>query len=627
MSKMSDGGPCWQRRNYKWTPGEIEALVDYGILQFLPETWATKQPRLGPDRQQKLKSGLATKLDDDVCRQLDVLVDQLRKLRVTDEELETKIIGSIARLFPTHSTVYFAGAEDGEPQAAPPAEAGVQRPIDIAWLATVIEYVRVSLGLYPKAQLLRSRTAQSRDRRQWRRDRLARTSQSSCVQEWTGLYDDIWTDPTWRECMWMRYEKSSAPAIKLLPRAWRDRLNREAQRLRIDPGADRVTPDQLQAAADGQDPRTWIGFAHGVLRFDYLWAQVAGEWNSKHPLTKPVHASGLFPRVAMLRARDQHDPGARANYVERFCRYLTIPPGHPNELTGRLLVRLMHIESDFWQQDVGDASKGNGSDWPPKQRLEELVPSRDFRTVADRITAALAIDARVTSDIWGVWCGLKLGHFWQKRAAVKYTAYWLARLLETEHNDVFRIYSKWIECFALQILRPLLRHKGAGRPGINKAAVGPFFEAMLEDPLLCAALHYEVLRGKSDVEPPRWTRKREDNVPLNLIVAHACEKLSQAHPETPKVSIETILPDSDLKDRCTQVAARKTDRDLAVGGYTLYAYVAPLVTAMINDEKTIVTRDQVKDIHRRHKNDPVLAELASGPDRFVARMTRGETLR
>jgi hypothetical protein len=286
----------------------------------------------------------------------------------------------------------------------------------------------------------------------------------------------------------------------------------------------------------------------------------------------------------------------------------------------------MKIASDYWEREPGDSETPAKSRRLPKLSQKELIPSDDFKVVADRISAALEIDRIVFSRLWGNWCGIKLGHFWQKRAVSKFTAYWMANILEAEHDEVFRIYSKWIERFHVDLLRPLLTARSADEIGVRKAAIGPFHAALLDDPLLQAVLHYEVFNGKAEVTPPRWMRKRENNEPLKLIVAHACRVLSHAHPATPGVRIEAILSDVDLKDPRTRAATKPTGRSPHLGGFNHYAYVAPLVTAMINDGKTLIDRDNAKDIYRRNQSSHLLLELESEPDRFLSRVIRGETL-
>jgi hypothetical protein len=627
MSEMKNAGPYWVRHNHKWTSKEIDALIDFGVLQFLPVSYTRKPTSLAPDKQKRLKSGLAKKLGGEICKKLDAIVVELEGLNITEEELEGKIGRHLLRIFHPDAPAMFTAPEDDSKLPEVLRQLEPLPPLDLIVLSNATHYLRVSLGRSPRSGGLRFTAASVRDRRQLRKDQLTKASQSGRVREWTGLYDDIWNDPSWRECMWFRYEKNNPPAIDLLPTKWRTRLDREAARLRRDPGATTVTSEQVQQAADGTDPSTWIGLAIGVLRFDYLRAKIAGDLKSDHPLRKSVHESGLFTRIAILRAQYSQDPGARSNYVERFCQYLSIPPGHPNELVGRLIMRLLKIEADYWQKEDEPAVASERSRLPRKLRPDEFATSHDFRTVADRIAAALGIDRGLISQLWGNWCGLKIGHFWQKRAASKHTAYWMAYILETEHNDVFRVYAKWVESFLVTFLRPLLGLGSASQVGVRRAALGPFLDALLHDPLLCAVLHYEVLGGKEDVKPLPSTPKREDNLPLKLIVAHAHEVLTKAHPSTPTESIETILTDDDFVDHTTRVALHKTNRHPRMGGFCHEAYVAVLVTAMIGDGKTAIYRDQVYDIYRRIKNRALLAELEAEPDRFIARIVRGETLR
>jgi hypothetical protein len=660
-----------RRRNYHWTRGELDRLIDWHLVGFLPDRDVKEEPKiteevrgkalatlggklrddflknlglelkqfscleLTKEGQQELLDALGKRLRDDSLRVLELELKQLRRRELTEQE-RREVPATLVEKLRSHFLKNL-GAElnhlkrsklqgddlDGmlfqAAERVDPSRIG-----NLGVICQVYPYLRASLGLHPYPK--RSPNLdQLRDPRWLLRRRLENTAQEECLLRWVDLSPAIWNSSAWRECLWMRYEGGDRKAITFLRRSWRRILDDEAERLRNEVGAENVSEKHFDKGARLVGLTEYVGAAHHTLRGEYLRARVNNDLGRKHALYTPISETGYFERVATSEAhRDALSAQNQTSYIDQFCRYLNVPQGHADELIGSVLYQFLRLQTEVREHPQNSPPEMAGIKWPSRLRPERVRISEDYRLLSARFAAALEIAPRVFEEIAQAYVALRLRQFWQQRANVTMIVFWCARILEGLHLDVYKVYGKWIDFFHVQMLRPLLQavKKGEADGGYINAALGPASRALQSDPLLKCVFHSEVFGGRDRLFVAS-AGKREDEQVRSVITTYAVHRLRDARKETPQIRVSELLPDDLPIQHHVRAAAQITVRSTQIRGRGHYAYVAPLITALIDDPLDVLNADSVKDTFHNHERDPEVIQLRTDLPRIAAAATRG----
>lgn len=427
----------------------------------------------------------------------------------------------------------------------------------------------------------------------------------------TDIHEDIWNDLLWQECLEMRYDRGDRKALTYLTPTVRRDLEEEARQLKQLAEGRKVSYEQLEGAAAKIGRGRFMGVAHQILRTEYLRASVEDVLGPDHWLHQPISRSGFFARIAEPGPEhSKMSQALRESFDTRFCRYLCASPCDADALMGEVLLYLKRIETVYWQTRPEQLPNLPGVRWPAQLPSHEESPTQDFRRIVDCYTRKTNICKSVFSQIWDAHVTLTTRRIWEKRAGVNQTVYWAARILEGLRPDVYRLYGQWIDYFHVDILKPFMRVNNKDRSDMatQRAALDPFLYALSRDPLLNCVFHSEVLGGRDRLFSGTGYKRRDSATHSQMIVC-TVQLLRSAHRGRFARPVQRVLTeDIELQQHVRQAACPST-RDQRIGGYSLYAYAAPLVAAVVDDRHWPLTADNVKEIYNRHKDDPEIKQL------------------
>jgi hypothetical protein len=567
-----------RRRNYRWTDAEIDQLVEWHALNFVPATPRGTLKALSQQRQRTLMKDLAKHLSDGTIGKIKREAESLRRRMPTIEDLPPKMLDAAERSLPDES--------------------------NFTMVVNACAFLAASLGYAVESPPRNASRRMSIADRRW--FWLSVQRQKDMFLEWTELYEDVWNSPAWRECMQMRYGKKDRKTLMYLSPSDRRGLKAEAERLKRDIGPDLVSNDQLNSAAAKIGRGKFMGAVHHILRKEYVRVRVLGKIEQDHWLNKPISKSGFFERVAEPEPDTSKMHEALQDSFElRFCRYLCAPSDSADALLGEVLYSLVRLDSGLWQRPLVQPPELPGVVWPSQlsPRVEE--PTHDFALIAHCLTKKLKLRSTTFDLIWSTYITLTMRRFWEKRASVSMMIYWAARILEGLRPDVYRFYGKWIDFFHVNILRPFMKITPDSRNdfAVQRSALEPFLHALIRDPLLNSVFHSEVLDGRKRLFPRQEPRRKDNRIRMQMIVC-TVQFLHAIHPHQFEESIQDLLDENISIQKHVRYASQPSARHLRTGGRSLYAYASPLVAAMFDDPHWLLTADTVKEIYHRHKDDP-----------------------
>lgn len=575
--------PSTRRRNYQWSLDEIDQLIEWGALNFVPATPRGTLKELSQQRQRTLMRDFANRLPDRAVSELKWKAEGLRCRMPTIEDLPPKMLDAAVRSLP-HDSNFVVVVDACTFLAASLGYAIENPPRDASRRMSVVDR-----------------------RRFW----LSVKRQKDLFLEWTEIYEDVWNSTTWRKCMEMRYGKKDRKAFLHLSPTERRGLEAEAKRLKQDSGTEQISDEQVGEVAAKVGLGRLTGVAHQTLREDYVRACTQGGVEPDHWLNKPISMSGFFQRVAVpgLETSKMHEI-LQESFKLRFCRHLCASPRSADALLGEVLYHLANLDSALRQTPSVEPPELPGVIWPPHLSPGIEEPNRDFALITQCFTRKLKLSLATFDLIWSAYVTLTMRRFWEKRASVSMMVYWAARVLEGLRPDVYRFHGKWIDFFHVNILRPFMKLSSVDRCdfALQRAALEPFLYALIRDPLLNCVFHSEVLDGRSRLFPREEHRRKDNRIRMQMIV-YTVECLRAIHPHQFEESIGDLLDERIPLRHHVRSATCPSQRSSRIVGRSPYAYAAPLVAAMFADPHWPLTADNVKEIYHRHKDDPEIELL------------------
>ena len=584
-----------RRRNYHWNAAEIQALIERGFVSFLPDDDCEDQESEDEKRHGMYRMARETLhfTDPEYAIRLDCELAELRRIALEREAGDRAIRDALARIVPS-------GVEASE--------------------RTRTEgYLRGLLGLTPSDGRVRPPLIVSVEDSKARRKRLSRVPQRQSLLEWTGVYRDLWNTTAWRECMRLRYRQPDPVAITLLTRSLRRQLDRAAERCRLEVGAENVALERLSEVVSAIKTEGDAGAAHRSIWIAYAKARLRGDLTRQHRLYRPISQSGLFEEIAAAEAERQGSRiGRQETYARRFCHYLSVPVGHEKALLGHVLYNLLQLEG-FVDDPSSPLPEFPGVRWPFRFKPADLRPSEDFHLISDRFAAALNINREVYSEIWQAYMVLRWRRLWEKRFSVSKSVFWASRILEGLRQDVFKSYGQWIDHFHAFALRPILvlERQGKADAALYRSLLSPFAEALTADPLLKCVFHSELFDGRDQLFS-RDEKTRDDNRIRSILAAYSVRRLRDEQQQTPKIRVQDVLaPNLELSPE-VQEAIQPSSRFERVEGFSHFAFVAPLITALVDQPGWFVSADNVQDHFHRYDDDPEVNDLLKNlPERLM----------
>jgi len=580
-----------RRRSWRWTPEEIDALVRYQFLGFLPDEEVRIKVTRGFEKRAEIEE---IKLDEDMMRSIDDALRYYSGRRVPSQQLKSDVTRLMAALCKREGV------------------------LDLSLLAESRKYIDSRLD---SDWLNDSSPPLAEGGEYWMnvRQRLSEQSQKSCLFHWIQFDATVWSDAIWRECMLLRYDpRGTSPA------EWLDAdiclaLDALAE-LHRGTITDVVKAWELLCTTPQFSSAQGVRF---VVACEYLLARASRNDSLMALLSRPASETRFFEMIADIKyaSSTNQNQDSLSTAREQFLRFLGPGIVPLRENLGNVIALLIRLELAKDDPQLPALPLELAEIWPVPMDFEgdALKPPDAYIDLALAYSKALGIAQEVFWEIWGMYNVYSSRRARARRQPVSHTVFWAAYILEVLKPDLCAQYRQWIDHFHRMVKDSL----GEDYPDVTVlyAKVGPFYQCLSSDPLLNILFHSDVFGGR-DLLTYRPGRGGPDFHFENLTLAYAQRRLRKVWP-TPQVpsvnEIISTIPDLPMAVRdCVGEKYLENMRSGEVGLQSLYAYLAPLAVSVFGADSPPLDPISVKSRCREYDHHPDVELLLKVRDSSVA---------
>ncbi len=593
-----------RRRSRSWTDKDLNMLIRFGLLGFLPAEDViidVHKPRRRIGSEKPKRRGRLTKAHR---KKLDAELETLHGQTWPTSKLRDHLWDVIR----------------------PIAANGLA--IDLALFAEAACYVCSRLG-QPESLLLYQIPEAPVSPLTRKRLQLEAQSQEFLFLQWTNVFEDVWSYHLWKECMLLKYDaRRKTPMDWLEPRV-RSQLEKAAQDLQTTQNGVGLTTAQILDVLGSIEGCPRYGPARITIMQEYLKAMVEGDEQTLGVLTGSLE-NGEFYRFLLRNEHRHPDSAFRHRTAEkdgRFLQYLICPKGDSQELVGRILYYLIRLDGLANETDAPELPPAMRGIWPANLASAQPHPGRDFGKVADRFSGALGIERNVFRDIWGASYVLTLADFYRRRDPVRFRVFWAAHILKALQPEVYETYRDWVDTFGERLRSEAQSLADGERSGAYRyAVVGPIADALTGDALLNCVFHSEALGGHKMIVYRR-RKKGPDYRIVNCTLAYARRRLEKVWPKSRPPVYEILKPCRGLSPEVVnavneQYADSEDAVDVSPG--SLYAYLAVLARALFGRSVSHLLPRTVKTRCLDYRNDTQVRHLLEDLHKAFLKILRQE---
>lgn len=582
------------RGDRTWTLSETNRLIHWNLLEFAPSLPTDVWDLVPQSRRRLLQLRHAKRLPPELSNSVMTEVEKLAGAEFQVSDLPSTLVEISERLLP--------------------------KPIDVDIQRRIFDYVAAAVGY----RIRKPRTKLQADPR-WI-DR-AFVSQRQVFLDWIEVYEHLWIDTRWRDCVMVRYAAGEeTTALQAISAERIKRLDRAAAELRETSESGSIPMYNLIQTVSEISGGQYARPALFSLQVEYLAARVAGELPPDHWMRWPLRDSDFFERIARPceNFSNLHEM-LQETYNERYCRYLTARPWSSERLIGRILHILLVLEQEE-KSDTYQLPRLKGIRWPRVLESGEDQPTSDFKEIA---SAFVCSERRVSPEafdvIWTAYQKLRMRRFWEQRASLQMTVFWVVRLLEKMYPHHYEAYVSQVDGYRRFVNMRLRRQdvsSAPADPSLGSPPLDPFHVSRIKDPLMNCVFHSLVFDGRSRLpvsKPPILddTRLRAQMIVFTVSI------LKMIWPEPPQTPITTILRGFKPSMGSVKHALSKGRPDSTIRGSGWYAYAAPVVASLPASGCWTLSPDTTKETFHRNSIDDEVSRLLAGLSTSTCESIRG----